>query len=88
MIRRRTADPPNAPRGSGASLLAGALLIIVALVVAVYGFVSLIRVLDGGGYGTPAMRWVLVMLGTAGALLAAGICTIIWDIAKRHETPG
>lgn len=72
-------------RGSGARLLTGALLIIVALLVAVYGFLSLVRVLDGGGYGTPAIRWALVQLGAAGALLAAGISTVIWDVAKRHE---
>jgi hypothetical protein len=75
-------------RGSGGRLLVGALLIIVALATAVFGFLSLFRVLDGGGYGSPAMRWALVVLGTAGALLAAGIATLIWDIAKRFETPG
>jgi hypothetical protein len=72
-------------RESPARLLTGALLIIVALTVAVFGFVSLVRVLDSGGYGTPAMRWALVRLGVAGALLAGGISTLIWDIAKRHE---
>lgn len=73
-------------RGSGGRLLIGALLIIVALATALYGFVSLIRVLEGGGYGTGTMRWTLAVLGTAGALLSAGIATVIWDLAKRYET--
>jgi hypothetical protein len=75
-------------RNSSARLLAGVVLVIVALVTALYGFLSLTRVLDGGGYGTPAMRWALAQLGTAGALMAAGISTLIWDIAKRFETSG
>ena len=49
------------------------------------GFVRLIRLLEGGGYGTPAMRGALVILGVAGALFATGIATVIWDVAKRYE---
>ena len=79
--------PPRRDQGSGGRLLTGALLLIVALVLAVYGFLSLVRVLDGGGYGTPPMRRALVVLGVAGACLASGTATIIWDIAKRYETP-
>lgn len=79
--------PARQDRGSAWRLLTGALLVIVALATAVYGFISLVRVLDGGGYGTGAMRGTLVLLGTAGAMLAAGIATVIWDIAKRYETP-
>ena len=55
---------------------------------AVIGFVRLITVLEGGGYGTPPMRQALLILGTAGAFLASGIATLIWDIAKRYESPG
>jgi hypothetical protein len=66
-------------------VLAGLLLIIVALVVTVYGFFNLAGVLEQGGYGTPAMRGALGVLGAAGAMLAAGIATIIWDISKRYE---
>ena len=65
--------------------LAGLLLVIVALVVTVFGFFNLASVLEQGGYGTPAMRAALGVLGAAGALLAAGIATIIWDISKRYE---
>jgi hypothetical protein len=82
------APPTPRPSGSGWRLLVGALLFIVAMVIAVYGFLSLVRVLDGGGYGTPPMRNALVMLGVAGACFAAGVATIIWDIAQRYETPG
>ena len=31
------------------------------------------------------MRYALVILGVAGAMLSAGIATLIWDIAKRYE---
>jgi hypothetical protein len=80
---------PTAPSngGSGWRLLTGALLFIVAMVIAVYGFLSLVRVLDSGGYGTPAMRTALVTLGFAGACFAGGVATIIWDISKRYERP-
>jgi hypothetical protein len=66
-------------------LLAGVLLLVIAAAVTVYGFFNLASVLDSGGYGTPAMRAALTVLGFAGALLAAGIATIIWDISKRYE---
>jgi hypothetical protein len=65
--------------------LAGALLIVAAIGVTVYGFINLAGVLERGGYGTPAMRGALAVLGLAGALLSAGIATIIWDISKRYE---
>lgn len=78
--------PPPAG-GSGWRLLIGVLLFIVAMVIAVYGFLSLVRVLDSGGYGTPPMRTALATLGLAGACFAAGTATIIWDISKRFEKP-
>jgi hypothetical protein len=63
------------------------MLMIVALTIATVGFLQLIRVLDGGGYGSPAMRQALIVLGSAGACLAAGVATLIWDISKRYENP-
>lgn len=69
-------------------LLIGILLCVSALVTAVYGFLRLAGVLEQGGYGTPAVRDALIVLGTAGALLAGGIATIIWDISKRYEGRG
>ena len=77
--------PPQGRGGSVLRLLTGALLVIVALAVAAFGFTTLVGVLDGGGYGTPAMRDALTMLGLAGACLAGGIATVIWDVAKRYE---
>jgi hypothetical protein len=81
--------PPDPPavreRGSPLRLLAGAVLLIAALAIAVFGFATLVRVLDGGGYGTPAMRQALTILGVSGALLATAIATLIWDVAKRYE---
>ena len=68
-------------------LAVGIALCVIALVTTVYGFIRLTDVLEHGGYGTPAIRDALVVLGTAGALLSAGIATIIWDIGKRYEKP-
>lgn len=71
--------------GSLLRLLFGIVLFLVALVIATFGFVRLITVLDHGGYGTSAMTTALVVLGTAGACLAIAIATLIWDVAKRYE---
>jgi hypothetical protein len=71
--------------GSTIRLLVGASLIVAALATTLIGFVRLIRVLEGGGYGTSAMRGALLILAAAGALLSSGIATVIWDIAKRYE---
>jgi hypothetical protein len=79
--------PPRRAGGSVLRLLTGVMLMIVALTIATVGFLQLIRVLDGGGYGSPAMRQALIVLGSAGACLAAGVATLIWDISKRYENP-
>lgn len=68
-------------------LVIGILLLVCALGTTVYGFLRLAGVLEQGGYGTPAVRDALVVLGLAGAMLAGGIATIIWDISKRYEDP-
>lgn len=81
------APPPPRGRGSSLRFVFGLSLCLVAIVVTVYGFVRLATVLDQGGYGTPAQRNALGVLGLAGALLAAGIATIIWDVSKRYEEP-
>jgi hypothetical protein len=85
-----TTPSPSQGEGSPIRLLIGIVLITVALTTTVIGFLRLIRLLEGGGYGTPAMRGAamrgaLGVLGGAGALFAAGIATVIWDIAKRYE---
>ena len=65
----------------------GIVLCVMALVTTVYGFFRLASVLEQGGYGTPAVRDALVVLGLAGALFASGIATIIWDVSNRYEDP-
>jgi hypothetical protein len=80
-----SAPPPSGSGGSLLRVLIGTLLCIAAVAVTIYGFVTLIRVLESDGYGTPAMRWALTILGVAGASLAGGIATLIWDVAKRYE---
>lgn len=72
-------------RGSLVRVTIGALLCGVAIAATVYGFFRLAGVLERGGYGTTAVRDALVVLGGAGALLAAGIATLIWDVSKRYE---
>jgi len=62
-------------------------MVIVAMTAALVGFIRLMAVLDGGGYGTTDMRIALFVMGIAGALFAAGTATVIWDIAQRYESP-
>lgn len=78
---------PGQNQGSTLRLLIGATLTFTAVGTALVGFVQLISVLEAGGYGTNAMLMALFILGTAGAMLAGGIATLIWDIAKRFESP-
>ena len=73
------------PTGSGYRIAVGILLFVGSIVLAMLGFAELIHVLEGGGYGTPDMRNALLILGSAGAGLAGGIATLIWDVAKRFE---
>ncbi len=77
---------PAAPGGGSAlRLITGLVFTIVAMATAVIGFARLFSVLEAGGYGTSAMRTALVVLGVAGACLATGIATLIWEISKRYE---
>lgn len=76
-------SPPDS--GSLPRLFVGIALFVGALGIGVFGFVNLATVLDGGGYGTPAVRNALIILGAAGGCLAAGIATVIWDLSKRFE---
>jgi hypothetical protein len=78
------ADSPS-DSGSLARLFVGIALLVGALGIGVFGFFNLATVLDGGGYGTPAVRNALIVLGAAGGCLAAGVATVIWDLSKRFE---
>jgi hypothetical protein len=82
-----TPVPDRSTQGSTLRLLIGATLTFTAVGTALVGFVRLINVLESGGYGTSAMRIALFILGAAGAMLAGGIATLIWEIAKRYESP-
>lgn len=83
--RESLSPTPVGPRGSGVRLMLGLVLFFGSLIVAVLGFTRLVDVLDHGGYGTPSMRNALLILGGAGAGLASGLATLIWDVAKRFE---
>lgn len=78
-------QPRPAGEGSTLRLLIGLVFTIVALATAAIGFSRLFTLLEAGGYGTPAMRTALLILGIAGGCLATGIATLIWEIAKRYE---
>lgn len=80
-----TRPPRPSDRGSTLRLLTGLVFTIVAMATAAIGFSRLFNLLEAGGYGTPAMRTALVILGVAGACLATGIATLIWEISKRYE---
>lgn len=82
-----SAPPPRSARGEGSAvrIVFGLVLVISAAGMAMVGFARLFAVLDAGGYGTPAMRTALVVLGVSGAFLASGIALLIWDVAKRFE---
>jgi hypothetical protein len=58
---------------------------MVAMATAVIGFSRLFTLLEAGGYGTAGVRRALFTLGFSGALFAAGIATLIWEISKRYE---
>ena len=66
-------------------LLVGCVFVVVAISLALIGFVRLITTLENDGYGTPDMRNALIILGVSGACLATGVATVIWDISKRYE---
>lgn len=80
-----TSTPGRPRRGSTLAVVAGAVFLISGVVLSLVGFVRLVTVLDGGGYGTSSMRMALVILAGAGACVATGIATLIWDVAKRYE---
>ncbi len=80
-----TPPPRRSGQGSPLRLLIGLVFTIVATATAAIGFSRLFTLLEAGGYGTPAMRTALVILGVAGACLATGIATLIWEISKRYE---
>ena len=75
-------------QGSTVRVLVGMVFTISAIMMSLIGFDRLITVLESGGYGTAPMRHALMILGAAGALLATGVATLIWEIAKRYESPG
>jgi hypothetical protein len=68
-------------------LLIGIVLCIAAAAASLIGFVWLTMVLEDGGYGTPAVRNALIVLGCGGGLLGGGVATIVWDISKKYEKP-
>jgi hypothetical protein len=80
-----TTPPRAAGSGSTVRLLIGLVFTIVAMATAAIGFSRLFNLLEAGGYGKPGVRTALVILGIAGACLATGIATLIWEISKRYE---
>lgn len=77
--------PPPRDSGSTLRLVAGLVMLMLGFALALTGFLRLVIVLEGGGYGTSAMTTALVVLGAAGACFSTGIATLIWHVAKRYE---
>jgi predicted Na+-dependent transporter len=80
-----TTPPPAAGSGSTIRLLIGLVFTFVAMATAAIGFSRLFNLLEAGGYGKPEVRTALIILGIAGACLATGIATLIWEVSKRYE---
>jgi hypothetical protein len=59
------------------------MLFFAAIGVLPFGFAQLAAALEGPGYGSPAVRNVLIVLGITGAALGAGVCLMIWEGAAR-----
>ena len=81
-------EPERVTRpGSVVRMLLGALMLVAALLLTIFGLLRLGSVLEGGGYGTPAVRQALVVLGLAGGAGATGIALLIWEIGLRYRDP-
>lgn len=72
-----------APRPSGVRLALGALSFLAAVGTLPIAFVRLHTALEGPGYGSPEVRWALIVLGATGAALGTGVCLLVWEGAAR-----
>lgn len=78
----KTAGPQ---RGSPARYICGLICLVTSLIVLPAGFLQMVSVLEGGGYGTSRNTMAFVTLGVGGALLGLGIALVIWELSVRHN---
>lgn len=76
---------PSTPR-----LVAGVVIFLAAVGIALIGFNGLHAALNARGYGSTEVRHALIWLGAAGGALGTGVCLLIWELtirlADRTET--
>lgn len=76
---------PGPQRGSSARYVMSLVCLVAALVTLATGFLTMVRSLEAGGYGTSAINVALGWLGLGGGLLALGIALLIWELSVRHN---
>lgn len=74
-------------KGSFARAVFGIVFLVVSLIGMTIGFVELMAGLHGPGYGSPEVRMALYWMAGSGALLAIGICLVIWEVSIRYGLP-
>lgn len=70
--------------GSFARAVFGLVFLVASLVGVTIGFVQLMAGLQGPGYGSPEVQMALIWMTGSGALMAIGICLIIWEVSIRY----
>lgn len=71
-------------KGSFARAVFGAVFMVASLVGVATGFVRLLSGLRDAGYGSPEVQAALVWMTASGALMAIGICLLIWEVSIRY----
>lgn len=76
---------PVPERSSPSRYIAALVCLIAAMVTIPAGFVSMVRALESGGYGTSANTAAMVWIAAGGGLLGLGIALLIWELSVRHN---
>jgi hypothetical protein len=72
-------------RASTARYIAGAVLLLSAVVTLLGGALMMVRALERGEYGTASIDRALIVLAAGGGLLAIAISLLIWELSIRHN---
>ncbi len=71
-------------QGSFARAVFGTVFMVASVVAIAMGFVQLTSGLQGAGYGSPEVRRALTWMSIGGAVLAIGMCLLIWEVSIRY----